>query len=248
MSKGSSRQLGGLSLRGHEGRIPGLSKGSSGQHGGLCWRGLQGRGLQGRILGCPRDPPDSMGACIGRDSKGGSWDVQGILWTAWRPLLERTPREHPGMSKGSSGQHGGLCLRGLQGRIPGRPRDPPDSMGGCVGRDSKGGSWDIQGILRTAWGPVLEGTLREDPGMSKGSSGQHGGLCLRGHHGMSKGSFGQHGGLCLRGLQGRIPGCPRDPPDCLDTCRQHWTSLIWIWICQLIMGHLSLMLNFSCFK
>ena len=64
----------------------------------------------------------------------------------------------------------------------------------------------VQGILRTAWGPLSEGTPGEDPGMSKGSSGQHGGLCLRGH-------------------EGRIPGCPRNPPDCLDTCRQQWTSL-----------------------
>ena len=34
-----------------------------------------------------------------------------------------------------------------------------------------------------------------------------------------------HGDLCLRGHQWRIPGCPRNPPNCLDTCRQHWTSL-----------------------
>ena len=33
------------------------------------------------------------------------------------------PREDPGMSKGSSGQHGVLCLRGHQGRTPGCPRD-----------------------------------------------------------------------------------------------------------------------------
>ena len=69
----------------------------------------------------------------------------------------------------------------------------------------------------------------EDPGMSKGSSGQHGGAGSkwkpREDPRMAKGSSGQHGGLCLRGQQGRIPGWPRDPPDCLDTCRQHWTSL-----------------------
>ena len=62
----------------------------------------------------------------------GSRDVQGILRTAWGPLYEGTSREDPGMSKGSSGQHGGLCLRGHQGKIPGCPRDPPDSMGASV--------------------------------------------------------------------------------------------------------------------
>ena len=56
------------------------------------------------------------------------------------PVSEGTPREDPGMSKGSSGQHGGL--------------------------DTKGGSRDVQGILRTGWGPVSEGTPREDPRMS----------------------------------------------------------------------------------
>ena len=76
------------------------------------------------------------------------------------PVSEKKPREDPGMSKGSSGQHGGLCLRGHQGRILGCPGGPP-----------------------TAWRPVSERTPREDPGMSRGSSGQHGGLCLRGHHG-----------------------------------------------------------------
>ena len=74
------------------------------------------------------------------------------------------------MSKGSSGQHGGLCLRGSQGRIPGCPRDPLDNMGslhlrghqwripGCPRNpltqhgqlcemDMKGGSWDVLKIL-----------------------------------------------------------------------------------------------------
>ena len=80
---------------------------------------------EGRILECPRDPPDSIGF-----------------------VSEGTPREDPGMSKGSSGQHGGLCVR-----------------------DTKGGSQDVQGILRTGWGPASERTPREDPGMSKVSSG-----------------------------------------------------------------------------
>ena len=82
----------------------------------------------------------------------------------------------------------------------GTPREDPGM--------SKGGSRDVQGILWTAWGPVSEGTPREDPRMSKRSSGQHGGLCLRGHQlredpGMAKG---------FSGLS-------------IDTCRQHWTSL-----------------------
>ena len=50
------------------------------------------------------------------------------------------------------------------------------------GTPGKGGSRDAQGIFRTSCGPVYEGTPREDPGMSKGSSGQQGGLCMRGHH------------------------------------------------------------------
>ena len=119
-------------------------------------------------------------------------------------------------------------------RIPRTYRDPPfmphpgflpsGQHGQLCERDTKGGSQDVQGI----------------------SSGQDGGLCLRGHQGqgilrtawglvcegkpredsgMSKGSSRQHGGLSLRGHQGRIPGCPRNPPECLDTCSQHWTSL-----------------------
>ena len=50
------------------------------------------------------------------------------------------------MSKGSSGQHGSLCLRGHEGRIPGCPRDPPDSMGQLCERDMKRGSQDVLGI------------------------------------------------------------------------------------------------------
>ena len=166
---------------------PGTSTGSYGQNGALCERGRQGR-----ILGCPRDPPDSMGPCVWGDTKGGSRDVHGILRTAW-----------------------GLCLKGQQGRIPGCPRDPPDSMGPCVWGDTKGGSQDVQGILRTAWGLVSDGIPREDPGMSKGSSGQHGGLCLRGSQGRILGCprdpLDSLGSLHLRGHQGRIPGCPRNP-------------------------------------
>ena len=56
---------------------PVVSGGSLG-HPGMCLRGHEGR-----ILGCPRDPPDSMGQLCERDMKGGSRDVQGILWTAW---------------------------------------------------------------------------------------------------------------------------------------------------------------------
>ena len=59
--------------------------------------------------------------------------------------------------------------------------------------------------------------------MSKGSSGQQGGLCMRGHlaredPGMPKGSSGHHVGLCMRGHQGRIPGCSRDLPDIMWAC------------------------------
>jgi len=33
-------------------------------------------------------------------------------------------------------------------------------------QDIEGGSWDVLGILRTAWRAVWVGTTREDPGMS----------------------------------------------------------------------------------
>jgi len=49
---------------------------------------------------------------------------------------EGTTREDPGMSMGSSGQHGGLCVGGQLGRILGCPRDPLDSMEGCVWWDN----------------------------------------------------------------------------------------------------------------
>ena len=75
-----------------------------------------------------------------------------------QPASKKMPWEDPRMSKGFSRQHGALCVRGHQGRIPGCPRDPPDSMGPCVWGDSKEGSRDVHGILRTAWGPVSEGT------------------------------------------------------------------------------------------
>ena len=45
--------------------------------------------MKGRIPGCPRDPPDSMGQLCERDMKGESQDIPGY------------PR-NPGMSKGSS--------------------------------------------------------------------------------------------------------------------------------------------------
>ena len=164
-------------------------------------------------LGTPRDPPDRVGACVWGDTKGssgqggglwgdtkgGSRDVPGILWTGWRPVSEGTPREDPGMSLGYSGQGRGLCVKGHQGRIPGCPRDPPDWVGDPPDRVGACVWGDTKGSFRTGWGPVCVGTPREDPGMSKGSSGQGGGLCVRGH-------------------QGRIPGCPRDPPDREGAC------------------------------
>jgi len=42
---------------------------------------------------------------------------------------------------------------------------------------------------------------------------------------MSLGSSRQHGELCVEGHPGRIVGCPWDPPDSMDTFRQHWTAL-----------------------
>ena len=67
--------------------------------------------------GTPREDP--------RMSKGSSGQGE-------EPMSEGIPREDPRMSKGSSRQHGGLCLREHQGRIPGSPRDPPDSVEACV--------------------------------------------------------------------------------------------------------------------
>ena len=167
MSKGTSRQLGSLCLRGHQGRIPRCPRDPLDSLGACVWRDTED-------LGMSKGSSGQHGACAWRDTEGGSRDVQLILRTAWGPVSDGTPREDPGMSKGSSGQHGGLCLTGYQGRILGCPRDPPDTMGACVWRNTKGGSQDVQGILRTPWDPVSEGKPREDPRMSKGSSGQHG--------------------------------------------------------------------------
>ena len=122
-----------------------------------------------------------MGACVRGDTKGGSQDVPAILSTAWEPVSEGTPREDPRMSQRSSVQHGSLCPRG-----PGSlgffilqvtdswARPGYEANGQLCERNMKGGSWDVQGILRTAWRPVSEGTPRENPRMSKGSTGQHG--------------------------------------------------------------------------
>jgi len=93
-------------------------------------------GQLGRILGYPWDPLDSMEGCVWRDNYGGSWDVHGILWTAWRVVCGGTTREDPEMSLGFSRQHGGLCVGGQLGRILGCPMDPPDSMEGCVWGDN----------------------------------------------------------------------------------------------------------------
>ena len=77
------------------------------------------------------------------------------------------------------------------------------TLGTHVWWDTRGGSQDVQRIFRTAWEPVSERTSREDPGMSKGSSGQ--GPVSEGipreDPGMSKVSFRQHGGLCPRGVE-----------------------------------------------
>ena len=54
------------------------------------------------------------------------------------PVSEGTPREDPGMSKGSSRQHGQLVERDMKGGswdvlgISGCPRDSPDSMGSLL--------------------------------------------------------------------------------------------------------------------
>ena len=66
------------------------------------------------------------------DNQGGSWDVHGILRTAWRTVCMGTTREDPGMSMGSSRLPGGLRVWGKLGRILGCPWDPPNSMEGCV--------------------------------------------------------------------------------------------------------------------
>ena len=55
-------------------------------------------GQLGRILGCPRNPPDWLDGCVCGDNSGGSWDVLGILCTAWRAVCEGTLREDAGMS------------------------------------------------------------------------------------------------------------------------------------------------------
>ena len=60
-------------------------------------------GPLGRILGCPRDLPDCLEGSVWGDNLGGSWDVLGILWTAWMAVCVRTSREDPRMSFRQSG-------------------------------------------------------------------------------------------------------------------------------------------------
>ena len=78
---------------------------------GCVWGDIQG--------GCPWDPPDCLG-CVWGDIQGGSWDVLGILRTAWAVCVGTT-REDPGVSMGSSRLPGGLCMWGQLGRILGSP-------------------------------------------------------------------------------------------------------------------------------
>ena len=111
---------------------------------------------------------------------------------------------------------GSLCVRGHQGRILGCARDLRTAWGSM----SEGTSREDPGMSKGSSGqlgqPVSEGTPREDPGTSKGSSGQLGQPVSEGtpreDPGMFKGSSGQLGSLCLkgRGHQGRIQ-------DVLDT-------------------------------
>ena len=220
-------------------------------------------------------------------------------------MSKRTPREEGGSRdvKGSSGQGGGLCLRGHQGRIPGCPRDPPNWVGACVWGDTKAelptswhaNEWDIPkkwvrwrspSARHAYWNKHCEKRKHTQNVMATiFSSGCYAPyiytiiatplhflrlplssifcfilalglytivhcrisvcsctwcwlprLCLRGHQGRilgcprdppnrvgacvwgdTKGSSGQHEGLCLRGHQGRIPA----------SCNwgQHWGSL-----------------------
>ena len=57
--------------------------------------------MKGRIPGCPRDPPDSMGQLCERDMKGGSQDILRIPGCSRDPpdiWVRETGWEDPGMS------------------------------------------------------------------------------------------------------------------------------------------------------
>ena len=147
-------------------------------------------------------------------SKGSSGHHGGLF-------SEGTPMEDPRMSKGSSGHHGGLCLKGHQRRIPGCPRDPPDSM-------------------EHVW-ERLEGRIPgcpRNPMMSKGSSRQ---LCERDMKGGSQDVQGILQTAVWEGHEGRIPGCPRDSPDGMGSLlRGTWREGPWMswesWILPRLKG------------
>jgi len=50
-------------------------------------------------------PPDCLEGYSCRVIKEESWDVFGILWIAGRVVSVEAPREDPGLSLGSFGQH-----------------------------------------------------------------------------------------------------------------------------------------------
>jgi len=68
---------------------------------------LGSSGLPG--VPCMWAPPDCLEGYVCRVIKEESWDVFGILWIAGRVVSVEAPREDPGLSLGSFGQHGGLC-------------------------------------------------------------------------------------------------------------------------------------------
>jgi len=70
--------------------------------------------------------------------------------------------------------------------------------GGLGWGDIQGGFWDALGILQTAWRAVCGVTSREDPRIPLVSPRLPGGLGVGGQPGRSLGSSGQHGGLCVR--------------------------------------------------
>jgi len=88
---------------------------------------------------------------------------------------------------------------GHPGWFLGSPWAPPDCLESYVCGVIKEETWEVLGILWISWRVVSVEAPREDPEISLGS-------------------FGQHGGLCVWGQLGVILGRPWDPPDCLEGC------------------------------
>ena len=102
------------------------------------------------------------------------------------------------MSKGSSGQCGGLCVNGTPREDPGMSLGTLQTVWRAVcAWDTQGGSWDIP---RQCGGLCVHGTPREDPGMYLGIL------------------WTVWRAVCEWDTLGGSWDVPRDPPDSVEGC------------------------------